>query len=510
MIDLRPRQQVALDILRGAFAKGFSAPVLVAPCGFGKTRVSAAISLAAVEKGKRVLFITPRRNLVIQAFRSFDALGIEAGIHMAGEYHDNRHPISIASMDTIIARIGKNSVELQGVYDADLLIIDEAHQSVSAKRKQFLIECLNARYATKKKIIALTASPCVNGGGGLGAVFDELLIPSTMKEEIEDGYLLPPRYFACEKPDLSKIKVVAGEYSASGLGDAYDDVNLVGDVVKNYKRIAPGTAAVCFAPTRKNAAHLAEQFEAAGYPSAYLDANTPDKERQRVFDGIKSGSIKIITNVLIIGMGTDLPPLQTVILATATKSIPRWIQAVGRALRPYTGQDCAYIIDHGGMSIDPKMGPVEDITDWSLSEKSKIQDRVLQRKQESKEAKEIVCIKCKTVFKNRRDCPDCGHRMKQETEALEFYEADLQEVNSKKKANRDMEWPEKIKFYGMLKHYCRTTGKKSGYAAWKYKEKTGVWPNDGRLKAAPPIPPDSAMKKWITSQNIRFAKRKSA
>jgi superfamily II DNA or RNA helicase len=468
MIELRPRQQVALDMLRQSFATGHTAPILVAPCGYGKTRVAAAICTAAMDKGKSVMFITPRRNLVTQAVKAFEALGIESGVHMAGEYFDSRHSINIASMDTIIARVGKQTQVLQGVLDADLCVIDEAHMAVSKKRKEFLLGCLSGEYATKKKLIALTASPCLGNGGGLGAVFNDLLIPTTMQEEIGDGHLIQPRYFACEKPDLSKVKVVAGEYSAADLGGVYDDIKLMGDVVGNYARISPGAAAVCFAPTRKNAAHLADQFEAAGYPSAYLDANTPDDERQRVFDGIMDGSIKIITNVLIIGMGTDLPPLQTCIMATATKSVPRWIQAVGRPSRPYGDQKHAYIIDHGGMCIDPEMGAVEDITEWSLDEKGKVQDRILEAKKEKKEPKEITCKNCKTVFKARIDCPACGHRMAQKTEALEFYEADLKEIKVKK--------TDKQRIWNDCLYTAKYRGAKVGAAAHIYKKKVGVWP----------------------------------
>ncbi len=100
--------------------------------------------------------------------------------------------------------------------------------------------------------------------------------------------------------------------------------------------------------------------------------------------------------------------------------------------------------------------------------------------------------------------------MKQESEPLEFYEAELQEVDRKKaKLNRDMSWPEKVAFYGMLKMHCADTGKKVGWASHKYKEKTGVWPNDARLKKSGLVVPDEATRNWITSQNIAYAKRRT-
>ena len=46
MISLRPKQQHGIDLLRRSVSSGKRAPILVAPCGFGKTRVSAAIAEA--------------------------------------------------------------------------------------------------------------------------------------------------------------------------------------------------------------------------------------------------------------------------------------------------------------------------------------------------------------------------------------------------------------------------------------------------------------------------------
>ena len=232
-----------------------------------------------------------------------------------------------------------------------------------------------------------------------------------------------------------------------------------------------------------------------------------------MFDDVSSGKIKIITNVLIVGMGTDIPRIQTVICATATKSIARWVQAVGRALRPYDGQECAYIIDHGGMCIDQNMGPVEDIVDWSLEVKEKIQDRALKAKQERKEPKEIECINCKMIFKSRRDCPSCGYVMKQESEKLEFYEADLAEVKKGKKRNiakinRETSPEEKEAFFGGLKQYAKSKGYSMGWAAHAYKEKFGVWPN--KYKDARMCEPNQEVRNWIRYKQIQFAKRRVA
>jgi len=472
-MELREFQTNAVSMLRQSIGQGKIAPLLVMSTGAGKTRTAAAICKSATEKGKRVLFITPRRGLTLQAEQAFYDLGIESGIIMAGIEHDPRHRVEVASMDTIISRLGKDHMTnaLLGVQAADILIVDEAHLSVSKKRQEFLLAALAGEYDKRKIVIGLTASPCVNGGGGLGAVYDDLLVPVTMSELIDQGYLVQPRYYAAEKPDLSDVKMTGGEYQADGLGDAFADNVIMGDVVTNWWRIAKDTSTVVFTPTRANAASLVERFIGAGVKAEYLDANTTDEDRAEIYSRVTRGRTKVICNVGIVSLGVDIPRIQTVVMATATKSVAKWMQAVGRALRPYEGKDCAFIIDHGGMSIDAGMGPVEFITDWSLDDKTTIQDRTESRKIENKEPKEITCKKCKTVFKGRRTCPACGNEMKQKTEEIEYYEADLKEVKRKKVDKND-----KQRVWNDCIYTAQYRGLKCGAAAHMYKKQIGTWP----------------------------------
>lgn len=108
MINLRPYQQRAIDMLADSFRRSRKAPVLVAPTGSGKTRLAAAICERAAEKGNHVLFVAPRRGLVFQTADSFRELGIDAGVIMSGEEYDPRHMVDVASIDTLVSRLAKD------------------------------------------------------------------------------------------------------------------------------------------------------------------------------------------------------------------------------------------------------------------------------------------------------------------------------------------------------------------------------------------------------------------
>lgn len=180
-------------------------------------------------------------------------------------------------------------------------------------------------------------------------------------------------------------------------------------------------------------------------------------------------------------------------------------------LRPFDGQKFAYVIDHGGMSLDPKMGPVEFIEDWSLDPKTKVQDRILERKLEKKEPKEIECQKCHMLYKSLPKCPGCGHAFSGKTTEVLYHKADLKEVNSvltaAQRRNRDTKREDKTRIYAELLCYVGDKGKKEGMAAYMYRDMFGVWPNAIDKTVTNVISLET--KQWIKHRNIKQAKSHS-
>ena len=491
MIDLREYQSRGVDMTREEL-KRFNSVCLVIPPGGGKTRIAAAICERVVMNEKQALFIPPRRALVTQSHAAFEALGLRSGIYMAGMEFDPRHKIDIASIDTITSRIEKEySQGRELLKTASVIFFDEGHVYASKERAALINDIRTGVYGPKKKIILLTGTPCTGSGGGLGNICEKLIVPVTMRELIDQGYLLQPRYFSAPMPDLSHVKKSGDDLNQKQLGEAYDKPKIVGSVVENWLRIAPGTSTVVFAPTRANATHLAEQFEAVGVKTAYVDALTDNDERDEIFEKIQQGEIQVVCNVLVIGMGVDLPRLETVVFATKTKSVTRWVQGVCRPDRPWGDQKFYTVIDHGGMYDDPNLGAVEDIADWDLAPKQKVQDRIEKRKKENKELKEIKCPKCPAIFKAAHRCPRCGYQLKQKSEPLDYYEADLQEM---KPIHDKFTKDEKQKFYSELLTICDRNKYNSGWIANTYRKRFNVWPSGMKDVA---IEPSRSTKQYV-------------
>jgi DNA repair protein RadD len=78
-VSLRPlflHQERAIAETRASLASGHKRPMVQGPCGFGKTLTAAHIIQRALDKGKRVAFVVPRKSLIDQAVSDFAREGI--------------------------------------------------------------------------------------------------------------------------------------------------------------------------------------------------------------------------------------------------------------------------------------------------------------------------------------------------------------------------------------------------------------------------------------------------
>ena len=496
-IFLRPYQKKLLEAVRFSLARGNKSPLMVAPTGSGKTHIAKAIVAGALAKGKRVLFIAPRRELIYQTSEKLDAAGIGHGIIMAGEERSVCPDVQLACVPTLHVRCVKGRMPLP---DADVLIVDEAHLSVARTCREVM-----AAYPDAVKV-GMTATPARSDGAGLGLIYDDLVMGDPVSELTQQGYLVPATYYAPTKPDLAKVKLTAGDYNRRQLGHAMNTPQLVGDVVENWARICPDRKTVVFAVNVAHSLALRDRFLAAGVSTEQLDGTTPNDERKAILQRLRGGETQVLCNCEVLTYGWDEPSISCAVMARPTKSVTRYFQMVGRVLRPFEGKHDCIVIDHAG-SVD-EIGFVDEPVVWSLDGKSKVQDRLSKTKPE-REAKTVTCGDCGAVFRLSRTCPTCGHEYPAYTaKQVEVMEAELQQLDrSKKRANKQYTTEQKQQFYSGLIGYAKERGYKRGWAAHKYKTKFGVWPN--RYDDTP-MQPGPEVLGYIQHLNIRYANRRSA
>ena len=495
MLELRDYQEYAIKKLRGAINQGARRPLLTLPTGAGKTVLAAGMTDSAVAQGNRVLFLAHRRELIDQTYRQFYTAGIDTGILMA-ERPRTEAPVQVASIQTLQARLAKGGFRPP---EADLVFVDEAHRAPSNQYRRIL----DGQYPNAVTV-GLTATPVRGDGTGMGTIFDDLVIGPTVRELTDRGHLVPMRYYAPSIPDLTGVEVRDDDYVESQLAQAMDDKKLIGDIVSQWHRLASDRQTVVFASSVAHSRHLAQAFKATGVAAEHIDGETFREERDEIIRRVKRGDVQVLCNCLVTTEGWDAPEVSCAVLARPTKSLGLFLQMAGRVLRPAPGKADALLLDHSG-SVH-QHGFVDDNHLWSLDTTERVQDR--QKRLTPDEPKRITCGSCGYVYQGRAVCPQCGWAPPAKTEAPDVDEGDLVHLDGQReREGKSRQWTraDRQRWYSMLLGHARSYGKKDGWAAHKFREKIGEWPNG--LERTPQQP-DGEVAGWIKHIQIRDAKRR--
>jgi len=487
---LRDYQHKLVDGVRDSIVSGNRRVVMVLATGGGKTAAFAEIAKLAVEKGKKVLFLVNRRNLVQQTREAFAFHGVTGtGVIMAGHETALHEPLQLATIQTYGRRIKLEEGETVFNFPADLILVDEAHFSVSPQFQDVL-----AHYP-KAVIVGCTATPMRGDGRGLGEVFDALVDVIDTQDLTDKGFLAPCRYFAPSKPDLDKIKIVRGDYEQKELEKRMNQAKLVGDVVENWMRLAVDRKTIVFGVSVAHAKALAVEFNRKGIAAYALSAASTEEKREYAFREMERGNIQVITNCALYQYGMDVPDISCVVLARPTKSLGLYRQMAGRGLRPSPGKEML-LLDHGGCIEEN--GLLTDPIEWSLDGKKKAWKKK-KKDDKPREKRDNICSSCSLLFTGSNVCPDCGSEAKSFGKKVDVVDGDLEEIKPKKVSKDD-----RRRFYGMCLFYQRQKGYSDGWCSHKYKSRVGLWPRG--MNDVQPIQPDQEFMNRIRHEQIKYAK----
>lgn len=104
MTALRPFQADAIERLRDAYRRGARAPLLLLPTGGGKTIILTSVAAAAAAKGRSVLVLVHRRELVRHVSEKLTAASVARGTIAPG-YAVTGHTVQLASVQTLARRL---------------------------------------------------------------------------------------------------------------------------------------------------------------------------------------------------------------------------------------------------------------------------------------------------------------------------------------------------------------------------------------------------------------------
>ena len=436
VMPLRDYQNELLDKTRAAYREGYHAPCIVAPCGAGKSVITAEMAKCATEKGNRVLFLVHRQELCEQIFNTFVKWGV------------NMHLCQIGMVQTICRRLSK-------IAKPSLIITDENHHSLAGSYRKIY------DYWPDVQRVGVTATPIRLNGGGLGDVNDVLILGPSVKQLISWGNLSPFKYYAPRVIDTSKLRIKHGDYVQADIEEAFNKNAVYGDVIAHYQKLSDGLQAICYCASIEQSKKMAFEFSKAGINARHLDGDTPKEVLNSVVQQFREGIVKILCNVDLISEGFDVPDCNTAILLRPTQSLSLYIQQSMRCMRYKPGKT-AIIIDHVG-NVN-RFGMPDVDRSWDLTPK---------RKGSKKKVEEIPirqCLECFAVFRAEdKVCPSCGWKPeKQVREVEEMKNEELVEVESQP-FYLDFREPEDCNSLAELQELARNRGYKSGWAYYQAK-----------------------------------------
>lgn len=412
----RSYQQYLLNETRKEFSKGKRRIINQLATGGGKSFLAAMYVYNTLQKDMfaNLLVLTHRTKLLDQNSEALKGIGIQPYIF----HKDNKDPLNAKAIYTNIQTARRNFKHLP---KPTLIVIDECDEG-------------NFRVAFEQWpnafFVGLTATPITsNKKEPLTKYWDDVICGIDTPELIEKGYLCPAiTYRATSEIDESALKKRGGEYTESSQFDAFNQNFVYDNVVEMYQSKAEGLKTIVHCINVEHSLKTAAAFKAKGYKVKSIDSkNTPDNEREYIYDWFRLTEGAILCNCGVATVGFNEPSIECVIVNRKTMSLRLWIQMVGRGSRRNGDKKQEFIVIDMGNNVK-QHHLWETKRDWRalfLDQKKK------SKKEGVAPVKECVNKKCGALIPaNSTICPHCETKQpikKREKEAMQASKLELVE-----------------------------------------------------------------------------------
>ena len=399
--------------------------LVVAPTGAGKTIMLSALVGERHKKGKRILVIQHRDELVKQNKEKFEKVNPYITTSIVNGTVKHWDGDAVFSMIQTMSR--DRNLRDRPLFD--MVVIDEGHHAAAPTYTK-VIEAVREDN-DKAEIVGFTATPNRGDGKGLRSVFNNCAHQIELATLIREGFLVRPKSYVIDLgvgDQLDKVTKRGKEYDMQEVASIMDRQVINNRIVDEWKEKAGGRKTVVFCSTVAHAAHVCDAFVTAGIKSNYVTGETDKDERAAMLYDLEFGDTQVIVNVAVLTEGFDAPPVSCIVLTRPCSQKGTMVQMIGRGLRILDPElypniiktDCIVmdfgtsIITHGGLDESANLDGVD--------------------KSVGGDAPTKVCPDCGSeVSANTRVCPICEHeferKVKDALDDFEMTEYDLMQMS---------------------------------------------------------------------------------
>ena len=410
---LRPYQEVAVSDACNALDKHGNT-LIVAPTGAGKTIMLSALVGKRHEKGRRVLVIQHRDELVSQNKAKFEKVNPYITTSIVNGTVKHWDGEAVFSMVQTMSR----DRNLRDRPMFDMVVVDEGHHAAAPTYMKVINAVLEDN--DRAEIVGFTATPNRGDGKGLRSVFNNCAHQIELATLIREGFLVRPKSFVIDLgvgEQLDNVTKRGKEYDMEEVAAIMDRQVINDRIVSEWTEKASGRKTVVFCSTVSHAEHVCDSFINSGVKANFVTGETDKDERAQMLHDLEFGDLQVIVNVAVLTEGFDAPPVSCVILTRPCSQKGTMVQMIGRGLRildpelyPNTVKTDCIVMDFG-TSI---------ITHGGLDETANLDGA---HKTEGGEAPTKICPDCGSeVSANTRICPICEHEFQKKVkEALDSF-----------------------------------------------------------------------------------------
>ncbi|MCI7739286.1 MAG: DEAD/DEAH box helicase [Lachnospiraceae bacterium] len=334
-MKLRPYQEEAMQAVFGEWEQGRKKTLLVLPTGCGKTIVFAKITEECVRRGKRVLILAHRGELLDQASDKIQkATGLRCAVEKAEEScKGSWFRIVVGSVQTLMRE--KRLKTFPSDYFGTI-IIDEAHHCISDSYQRVL------QHFNGSEVLGVTATPDRGDMRNMGEYFESLAYEYTLPKAIKEGYLSPIKALTLPlKIDMSSVGVQAGDFKAGDIGTALDPY--LQSIAEEMRKYCMDKKTVVFLPLVKTSQKFCDILNENGFMAA--EVNGESQDRAEILSDFESGKYNVLCNSMLLTEGWDCPSVDCVVVLRPTKVRSLYCQMVGRGTRLFPGKDHLLLLD---------------------------------------------------------------------------------------------------------------------------------------------------------------------